>query len=247
METRLRNIVFLPVFCLWMAVCGCATGKTIALPDGPSRPAAKEASKPEGSPKVAVIDFSYEANPSSEIGRDFDNVRSIVWNGNPGKTMADLIAGVLAEKGIPTARVATEGEVPAGVSVKVRGRVADFRVNAKRAGLGAVVEIDANTSLKIEASGPDVPPGWNTTVTSSYKYPEPLFIMSGDLLHALNRAANDVAEEGVRQMLKSGVIAAPAAAEPKTAEPETTEPKMAEPRAAEPKVIEEKIGADEKK
>ncbi len=226
-----------------MAVCGCATGKTIALPDGPSRPAAKAAAKVEGSPKVAVIDFSYEAQPSSEIGRDFDNVRSIVWDGNPGKAMADLVAGVLAEKGIPAVRAATAAEVPDGVPVKVRGRLEDFRVNAKRAGLGTVVEIEANTALKLEATGTDVPPGWNTTVTSSYKYPEPLFLMSGDLLHALNRASNDVAEEGVRQMMNAGFIQVPAAVAPKTAEPEAGEPKVVEPGAPEPKVIEENIGA----
>lgn len=243
MEKSLRNIVLLAALCLCVAVCGCATGNAITLSDGPSRPAAKEVSKVEGAPKAAVIDFSWEAHPSSEIGRDFDNVRSIVWNGNAGRTMADLIAGVLMEKGIPVARVAKVTEVPEGVPARVWGRVEDFRVNAKRSGLGAVVEIEANIALKLEGSGPGAPPGWNTTVSSSYRYPEPLFILAGDVLHVLNRTANDVAEEGVRQMLQAGLVAAPAAADPKAAEPKAGESKTEEPKEGERKIIEENIGA----
>ncbi|MBI5576212.1 MAG: hypothetical protein HY896_07585 [Deltaproteobacteria bacterium] len=207
MKNTCRNVSFLAVLLLWIGSYGCASGNVISLPDGPSRPAAKEVPKAEGSPAVAVVDFTWKAHPDSEIGRDYDNVRAIVWKGDPGKALADLVAGVLAEKGVSTVRAAGDGEIPAGVPVKIRGRVEEFRVNARRIALGTAVEIEANTALRIEGSGPGAPAGWSTTVSSSYRYPEPLFIMTGDILHAVNRASNDVAEEAVRQLMKSGLVA----------------------------------------
>lgn len=161
------------------------------------------------------MDFSWDPHPEFEIGRDYDNVRSIVWKGDPGKTIADLMAGVLAEKGIPAARAAREENVPEGVPARVWGRVEEFRVGARRAGMGTYVEIEANISLKLEGSGPDVPAGWNTTVNTSYRHPEPLFLMSGDVLHVVNRASNDMAEEAVRQLMKAGFTGSSADAEPR--------------------------------
>lgn len=243
MKNRLRNILMLPAICLLVAAGGCASGKVVTLADGLGRPAGNEAPKTEGGAKVAVIDFAYEAQPANEIGRDYDNVRSIVWEGSPGKAMADLVAAILAEKGIPAARAAALSDVSADVPVKVWGRVTEFTVNARRSGM-VVVQIDARTALKLEGTGPDVAPGWNTTVTSSYQKPEPLFLstLSGDLIHVINRAANDTAEEAVRQMVKAGLVVVPAAAERKGAEPKAEEPKPEVPAGPEPKVLEEKIG-----
>lgn len=217
MKKTRRLVSFLPLLLLGMVMYGCATGNVLSLPDGPSRPAAKAVVKAEGVPKVAVIDFSWTETPTSEIGRDYDNVRSIVWKGNPGKAVADLIAGILAEKGIPAVRAAKEADVHDGFSTKIWGNVKEFRVNAKRIGL-VLVEIEAVTALKVQGSGPGASAGWATDLTSSYRYPEPLFFLSGDVLHAVNRAANDAAEEAVRQLMEAGVIAAPAAAEGKGTE-----------------------------
>lgn len=208
-----RNYFFPAIIVFILAVCGCATGNVITLSeDGPSRPAANEVPKVAGSPKVAIMDFSWDPNPSFEIGRDFDNVRSIVWKGNPGKSIADLMAGVLAEQGIPAVRAAREENVPEGVPARVWGRVEEFQVNAKRAGMGTYVDIESNISLKLEGSAQNVPAGWNTTVNTSYRHPEPLFLMSGDILHVVNRASNELAEEAVRQLIKAGFTGSSAAA-----------------------------------
>ena len=199
---------FLPVLFLSALMCGCATGKVLTLPEGPTRPAAIPAQKPEGAPAVAVLDFSWEGNPSSEIGRDFDNVRSIVWSGNPGKALADLLAAALLEKGIPTLRAAGESDIPAGVPSKVRGRVENFRVDVKRS-RSVTVDIEAAVALNIQGTGPGAPPGWSTLVTSTFGSTEPLFFTANDVLKAINRAANIVAEEGVRRLVGAGVVAAP--------------------------------------
>lgn len=201
-----RLLSILPAVLLAAGMSGCVSGKVLTLHEGPTRPAGKTVSRAEGTaPSVAVLDFSWEENPSSEIGRDFDHVRSIVWKGNPGKAMADLLAAALSEKGIPSVRAAGDAEVPAGVSTIVRGRVEKYRVDVKRSKM-VTVDIEAVVALKIQGSGPGAPPGWSTDIASTYGYAEPLFVMAGDVIHAVNRAANAVAEEGVRRLMESGVI-----------------------------------------
>lgn len=211
MKTARQSMFFLLALLLCVVIGGCATGNALTVHDPPSRPAAKAVPRVEGAPAVVVLDFSWEENPSSEIGRDFDNVRPIVWKGNPGKMLADLVAGVLAEKGIPAVRAAGEADIPGGVSTRVQGRVEEFRVNVRRTGM-VMTEIDAVAAVKLEGSGPGAPSGWSTSVNSTYKYTEPLFAMSGDVLHAVNRASNAVAEEGVRRLMESGLVAAPPSA-----------------------------------
>jgi len=54
----------------------------------------------ERAPQAVIVDFSYAAAPNGVVGRDFDRARPIAWNGEPGKAMADLVAGVLGERGL---------------------------------------------------------------------------------------------------------------------------------------------------
>jgi hypothetical protein len=196
------------VLLLWMGVCGCVTGKVLYLPGGPARPASQATAKVPGGPAVAVLDFSWEGSPSFEIGRDYDQFRPIVWKGNPGKAIADLIAGVLAEKGVPTARAAGEADVPSGIPAKVWGRVEEFRVNVKRVDT-LKVEAAAVVAFRVFGSGGAAPPGWSSAVTSTYWYTDPLFITPDGTLQAVNGAANSAAEEGVRRLTETGVVVIP--------------------------------------
>ena len=141
---------------LWGTLSGCVTGSVLTVPGELSRKASQAPPGAAGAPAVAVSDFSWSGDPSYEIGRDFDHVRSIVWKGNPGKAMADLIAGALAEKGIAAVRVAGEAEIPSGVPARVWGSVEEFRVNFKRVGT-LKVEAEAGTTLKIHGAGPAAP------------------------------------------------------------------------------------------
>lgn len=193
---------------LWMGVCGCVTGKVLYLPGGPARPAAQAVQRAEGVPAVAVLDFSREGSPSFEVGRDYDQVRPIVWKGNPGKAVADLVAEVLAEKGVPTVRATGEADVPAGVPAKVWGRVEEFRVNVKRVGT-LKVEAESVVALRVFGSGPAAPPGWSSAVSSTYWFADPLFITPEGVLQAVNGAANSAAEETVRRLAETGVVVLP--------------------------------------
>jgi len=196
------------VLLLWMGVCGCVTGKVLYLPGCPARPAAQAAQRAEGVPAVAVLDFTWEGSPSFEVGRDYDQVRPIVWKGNPGKTIADLIADVLAEKGVPTVRATGEADVPAGVPAKVWGRVEEFRVNVKRVET-LKVEAESVVAFRVFGSGGAAPPGWSSAVSSTYWFTDPLFITPEGTLQAVNGAANSAAEEGVRRLAETGVVVMP--------------------------------------
>lgn len=196
----------LPVFLLFGAgVCACISSKVLTLPGDPARPAARTAQKPEGSPAVAVLDFSWEGSPSFEVGRDYDQVRPIVWKGNPGRNIADLIAGVLAEKGIPAVRASGEADLPSGVPAKVWGRVEAFRVDVKRVGT-VKVEAESAVTLRVFGSGGAAPPGWSSQVGATFWYEDPLFVTPEGTLQAVDGAANSAAEETVRRLIETGLV-----------------------------------------
>jgi len=199
-----RPWIFLLI--LWGAFSGCVTGNVLTIPKGLSREASA-APPGAGAPTVAVLDFSWTGAPSGEIGRDFDHARTIVWTGDTGKQIADLIACALAEKGIAAVRVAGEADVPAGVPARVWGRVEEFRVNVKRVGTVRVEE-EAITTLKIQGAGPGAAPGWASTVSSAYKDDYP-YVTPYVVYDALNGAANDAADEAVRRLLEAGVVSVP--------------------------------------
>ena len=109
---------------------------------------------PTEGPAVAVLDFAYAGTPPYEIGRDFDHARSIVWKGDPGKALADLVADVLKEHGIPAVRVSSESEVPPAAAARVWGRVDELKVSTIRTGsLRVSVEVTVSVAVTLFASG----------------------------------------------------------------------------------------------
>jgi hypothetical protein len=187
---------------------GCVTGKVLTLPGDLARPEARGAAQTTAAgPAVAVLDFTFEGASSHEIGRDFDHARAIVWNGDPGKTMPDLIADVLNEKGYRAVRVSSEAAVPADAIARVWGTVNKFRVETRKKGsLKMKVESAATVSLTVYGTGGSAPPNWNSTVISDYWTEDALFVTPEGVRNAVNGAANAVAEETVRRLVAAGVI-----------------------------------------
>lgn len=209
MGTWIRYLL-LPVAALTLAGAGCATGKVLYLPGDLSRPTAGTPARSAEGPAVAVLDFSYAGTPPYEIGRDFDHARSIVWKGNPGKGMADLIADVLEEQGIPAVRASSDSEVPPDAAARVWGRVEELQVSTKKTGsLRLSVEVSASVTATLYAAGESAPPGWSSNLSSDYLYREPLFVNATAVHAAVSAAANAVAEEAVKRLLAVGAVRRP--------------------------------------
>jgi hypothetical protein len=200
----------LPVLFPLLFLAACATGNQLYVPGDLARPAGS-APRAEGFPRVAVADFSYSPPTESPdvIGRDYDQVRQIVWKGDPGKAMADLVAAVLSEHGIPAVRVRPDAAGSANVPFLVSGAVRRFEVNVRRGGTFSE-NTEATVALAISVSGTGVSRPWETTVTSGTTL-QGLFPVPEDLRKALQSAANAAAEEAVRRLQGGGVAAAPPA------------------------------------
>jgi hypothetical protein len=189
-------------------LAACAPGNRLYVPGDLTRPPGSPA-RVEGYPQVAVADFSYSAPAESPdvIGRDYDQVRQIVWKGDPGKAMADLVAAVLSERGIPAVRVKPDAAASGNVPFLVSGAVRKFEVNARRGGVLSV-NTEATVTLTVSVSGPTVSRPWESTVTSGTTLQD-VFPVPEDLRKALLSAANSAAEEAVRRLQEGGVAAAP--------------------------------------
>ncbi|MEW6720144.1 MAG: hypothetical protein AB1346_06825 [Thermodesulfobacteriota bacterium] len=164
---------------------------------------------PQGPPRMAVLDFSYAAPAEGPgvIGRDFDRVRQVVWDGDPGRTMADLLAGALAEQGVPTVRLKAGAPPPDNVQYLISGTIRRFEVNVRRGDIMKVSD-EANVSVTVNVSGTGMPASYETTVSSAATVQE-LFALPSQLQHALLTAANSAAEEavrGIRQSAASGAF-----------------------------------------
>jgi len=186
-----------------LVLSACAAGSTLYVPGELARPA-RAVAPAAGATRVVVADFSYAASPDNVIGRDFDRVRPIVWKGEPGKAMADLVAGVLVESGV--AAVRRGGAEPAGaeaVPIRVSGVVRRFEVNSRRTG-GLSVVTEATVSLTVTAEGPGLSGPSERTVTSSASISD-LFVTPDGLAEVLMPTANAVAEEAARKLLEAKV------------------------------------------
>ena len=200
------------VAALLLAGAGCTSGKILYLPGDLTRPTAPvmTSAAPE-EPVVAVLDFTYAGTPPYEIGRDFDHARSIVWQSDPGKELANLVADVLKEQGIPAVRVSGESDVPVNATAKVWGQVDELRVYTKKTGsLRLSIEISSSITATLHASGGSAPPGWSSNLSSDYMSTEPLFITPGSVRNAVSGAANTVAEEAVKRLISAGAVHRPA-------------------------------------
>jgi hypothetical protein len=190
-----------------LLLAACATGNRVYVPGSITRPPGA-AAHGEGYPQAAVADFSYAAPTGvpDVIGQDYEQVREIVWKGDPGKAMADLVADVLAERGIPAVRVKAGAPPNGNVPYLISGAVRRFEVNTRRGGMLAAT-IEATVSLALSVSGPAVSRPWDTTVTSGTTVQE-VVTTPDDLRKALQSAANSAAEEAVRRLREGGVAAA---------------------------------------
>ena len=181
----------------------CATGSAVHVPGELARPA-RAAAPAAGAPQAVVVDFSYAAAPDGVVGRDFDRARPIVWKGAPGKAMADLVAGVLAESRVATVRRGANAQGAETVPVRISGVVRRFEVNARRTG-GLSVVTEATVSLTVTATGPGISGPSEQTVTSSTSLSD-LFVTPDDLREALTSTANTVAEEAARILIEAKVV-----------------------------------------
>lgn len=187
----------------WLLLSACAAGSRLHLPGELARPA-RHVAPPTGAPQAAVVDFSYTAPPDGVLGRDFDHARPIVWKGEPGKAMADLVAGVLAESGVAAVRRGTGASAGDGVPVRIFGAVRRFEVNSRRAGTVNVIT-EATVSMTVTAEGPGLPVPSEQSVTSSTSLSD-LFVTPDGLREALMSAANAAAEEAARKLLEAGAF-----------------------------------------
>ena len=202
MRRAFRTLLLFVGPCLVLSAC--AAGSSLYVPGDLTRPPGAVAPR-AGAPQAVIVDFSFTAAPDGVIGRDFDRVRPIVWKGEPGKAMADLVAGVLGERGVATIRRGADAQGAEAVPVRISGVVRRFEVNARRTGnLTVVTEANVNLAITVEGPGPSGP--LEKSVTSSASLPD-LFVTAEDLREALMSTANTVAEEAARTLLESKVVA----------------------------------------
>lgn len=189
--------------CPCLILSACATGSTLHVPGDLTRPAGTVAPR-AGAPQAVIADFSFAAAPDGVVGRDFDRARTIVWNGVPGKAMADLVAGVLRERGVATVRRGADAQGADALPVRVSGVVRRFEVNTRRTGNLTVVT-EATVSVTVTTEGAGVSRPSEETVTSSASLSD-LFVTPDDLREALLSTANTVAEEAARRLLEAKVV-----------------------------------------
>lgn len=192
--------------CPCLVLSACAAGSSLYVPGNLTRPSGVVAPV-AGAPQAVIADFSFAAAPDGVIGKDYDRVRSIVWKGEPGKAMADLVAGALGERGVAAVRWGANAPGVEAVPVRISGVVRRFEVNARRAANLSVVT-EATVSLTVTAEGPGLSGPSEQTVTSSTSLSD-LFVTPDDLREALMSTANAVAEEAARKLLEAKVVSPP--------------------------------------
>lgn len=190
-----------PLFVL----AACAIGNRIYISGVPSRPVPPRT--PAEAPQAVVLDFSYAAGEPGVVGRDYDNVRPIEWKGEPGKTMADLVASVLAEGGVAVVRAAAESPSLGTVPIRITGNVRRFEVNARRRGTVKILT-EAAVSVTVTVAGGSLPAPVSFSAASSNSM-EDLFVTPDGLREVLFSSANAAAEEAARRILEAGVVVPP--------------------------------------
>jgi len=189
--------------CPCLILSACAAGSTLHVPGDLTRPARAVAPR-GGAPQVMIADFSYAAAPNGVVGRDFDRARTIAWNGEPGKAMADLVAAVLGERGVATVRKGADAQGAETVPVRISGDLRRFEVNTRRTG-AFKVSTEATVSLTIMVESPGISGPLEKTVTSSTSLPD-FIVTPDDIREALISAANTVAEEAARTLIEAKVV-----------------------------------------
>jgi len=197
-----RSFLLLVGPCLILSAC--ATGSSLHVPGDLTRPPRAVAAPGAGAPQAVIADFSFAAVPGGIVGRDYDRARQIVWNGEPGKAMADLVAAVLGERGVATIRRGADAQGTDGLPVRISGVLRQFEVNTRRTGNLTVVT-EAHVSLTVTAEGPGISGTLEKTVTSSASLSD-LFVTPDDIREALLSTANTVAEEVARTLIEAKAV-----------------------------------------
>jgi len=196
-----RTLLLLVGPCLILSAC--AAGSTLHVPGDLTRPGGDVA--PSGrAPQVVVADFSFTAVGEGVVGRDYDRARTIVWSGEPGKAMADLVAAVLVERGVPTVRQRADAKTVETAPVRISGGLRRFEVNSRRTG-NFTVSTEATVSLTVTGEGSGIPGSLERTVTSTTSLSD-FFPTPDDLRKALMTTANTVAEEAARTLIEAKVV-----------------------------------------
>jgi hypothetical protein len=168
-----------------------------------TRPAG-DAAPSGGSPQVVIQDFSFTPVAEGVVGRDYDRARTIVWSGEPGKAMADLVAAVLRERGVATVRPGADAKGDGTAPVRVSGVLRRFEVNMRRTASFSVTT-EATVSLSITVEGGGVAGLLERTVTSNSSVSN-FYPTSDDVHQALMSTANTVAQETARTLLEAKVV-----------------------------------------
>ena len=201
MKRPFRTLLLFVCPCLILSAC--ATGSTLHVPGNLTRPP-RAVAPVAGAPQAVIADFSYAAVGEGVIGRDFDRARPIVWKGEPGKTMADLVAGVLGERGVATIRGGADAQGTEALPVRISGVVHRFEVNSRRTA-NFTVSTEAVVTLTVTVEGPGTSGPMEKTVTSSTSLSD-FLPTPDDLRTALLSTANTVAEETARILLEAKVV-----------------------------------------
>jgi hypothetical protein len=149
-----------------------------------------------------VVDFSFMPPEEPKvIGRDSDRVRQIVWEGNPGRLLADLVGDALLEQGVASFRLKEEVPAPESSSV-VKGIVRRFEANMRRLSIiNAQVEATVEITVFVSGQGEQAP--WETTITSN-AFRREVIPLPEDVRKALSAAANSAADEAARRIRERG-------------------------------------------
>jgi len=199
-------LILSAVVCSLVFLSACAPGNRLVVPGQVERPPAA-GPPPAGPPAVAVADFAWtpaESGPGV-IGRDHDQVRDVVWKGDPGKAMADLVADAFAGRGVPALRLKAGDPAPDNVARTVSGTVRRFELTVRRRNVLSVY-VEATVALSLVSSGSGAAAPWETSVSSSAVLQD-VFPLAEDLRKVLSSAANAAAEEGVRRLQEGGAAA----------------------------------------
>jgi len=186
-----------------LILSACAAGSTMHVSGDLTRPAGAVAPK-GGPPQAMIADFAFSADPYGVIGRDFDRARTIAWNIEPGKAMADLVAAALGERGVATVRQGADAKDAEVLPIRVSGVLRRFEVNARRTGNLTVVT-EGTVSLTVTVEGPAVSGKLERTVTSTASSSD-LFVTPDDIRDVLMSAANTIAEEAARTLIEAKVV-----------------------------------------
>jgi hypothetical protein len=195
-----RTLLLFVCPCLILSACA---GSTLRVPGDLTRPVG-DAPIRGGAPQAVIADFSFTAIGEGVVGRDYDRARTIVWSGEPGKTMADLVAAVLVERGVTAVRQRADAKTVETAPVRISGVLRRFEVNSRRVGNFTVIT-EATVSLTITVEGPGVSGSLERTVSSTGSLSD-FFPTPDDVRQALMSSANTVAEEAVRTLLEAKVV-----------------------------------------